>query len=397
MQSRCYFGYFVRQRLDEETVPFFVFAARSKDIQQWAGVKRIAEHSGGTQRPFRESRARAIKRFFEAETINTIPNSVLVAFEPNAVSFSSIDDKLQECLPELDFFDGCDGQIQWGTLSFDFDEASPDHQKAALIVDGQHRLSGMFDYEEEDIPVVVVALIDASPKEQAFQFIVINAKAVRVATESAKSIVADLDGAEEEELGERLLKAGIKYKDISPVLRDINDWDSSPFRGLLKWSYNRNGVQLVELTAIEQALRYLESVFSFFEDDEDSKLEMFLALWGAISSHYSDIWGRDDNNLMRKVSLNAVNEFTVDRLKMAWEFELIDIFKPDQVKQQSIQIIGPIPKEFWEAAWTIRIQDNANIRALIKADMEQMAENRKLRRGWTEDLKIVTGNQDTAE
>jgi len=388
MPQKSYFGYRLHQRVDENTVPFFVFQARAKDIQNWAGIRRVPDMAGGTQRAFREPRARAIARFLKADSLNTIPNSVLLAFEPGKTSFSACAPGLEGCTPDVDLLNGCSGQMAWGVLTFEYDENSPEHERPALIVDGQHRLNGMYEFLDEDIPVMIVSLIDASPKEQAFQFIVVNNKVVRVPTESAKSIIADLDDADEDELGRRLLKAGIKYKEISPILREINDLDNSPFKDLLDWSYNRDGVHLVSLTAIEQSLRYLRSLFTFLGDDEDSLLEMFLAIWRAMKNQYEDLWG-EDNKFMTKVNINALNEFVADRLKMAWEFGLLDIFQPDQVQQQTERIMDSIPEEFWKANWGIRIQDNANIRTMIKDDLAQMAENRKLRKEWNADLKVA--------
>ncbi len=389
MLKREFFGYILNQRIDKQAIPFFVFQARAQDIKLWAGIKRVPDIQGGTQRAFRETRARAITRFLGAESLNTIPNSILLAFRPGETEFNSTTDILEKCIPETDLLNGCAELVEWGVLKFEFNEELPQHERPALIVDGQHRLNGMYTFEEEDIPVVIISLVDAPPKEQAFQFIVVNNKAVRVPTESAKSIIADLDAKEEDELGERLLKAGIKYKDVSPVLRDINDFTSSPFMNLLAWSYNRNGVRLVKLTAIEQALRYLRGVFSFLEEDEDSLLEIFLAMWRAVKEQYPNLWG-EDNKFMTKVNINALNEFIVDRHKMAWEFGLFDIFDPDQVQQQTHRILDSIPSKFWDADWGIRIQDNANVRNMIKDDLAQMAENRKLRKRWDDDLELTS-------
>lgn len=95
---------------------------------------------------------------------------------------------------------------------------------------------------------------------------------------------------------------------------------------------------------------------------------------------------------MRKVNINGTNEFVVDRLKMAWEFGLIDIFDPTQVEQQTQRVLDSIPSQFWEVDWGIPIQDNANVRTMIKNDLTQMAENRKLRRRWQDDLQVISSD-----
>ncbi len=385
-ESRAYFGCRVLQRKSKETIAFFVFYARSKDVIQWAGIKRSKDFPEGTQRVLRESRRRAIMRFLRADPINTIPNNILLAFEPKAARFRSLNAKAKQCFTKIDVQNGCDGQLQWGTLKFSFEANQPDHLRPALIVDGQHRLYGISDYVDENIPVLIVSLIEAPVQEQAFQFIVINNKAVKVPAENARSIIADLD---EEALQRRLLKANVRYGDKTPFLANVNDLSSSPFQNLLKWDYNRYPTKLVELTAIEQAAKYLQLIFSrFLEGDEDSSIEIFFAIWRAVKANYPELWGKE-NKLMSKVGLMALNEFLVERLKSAHTFKVVDIFDSKSVERTVLDIIREIPKEFWESEWSIKLQDNANMRRLIKEDLDSVTENVKLREPWGEGLNLL--------
>lgn len=384
MYSRSYFGYYVQQRVDTDTPDFFVFFARARDIKQWAGIKRVEESPEGTQRVLRATRSRAITRFLKSNPANTIPNNVLLAFEPGVAVFTSHLDRLEECFQDQNLKNGCDQQIDWGVLKFDFDPQAPEHLRPALVVDGQHRLYGVSEFPDEDLPLLTVCIVNASVQEQAFQFIVINNKAVRVPTDNVKAIIAHLD---EDQLQFRLLKAGVNYGNMSPVLRDVNDLDTSPFQYLLDWPYNKKGSKLVPISAIEQAIRYMKVMFDFMDDDEDSLLEVFLAVWRAVRGNYSDLWGRE-NSFMTKVNINAVNEFIMDRLKVTWELGIVDIFSPEAIERQVIGILRLIPQVFWETPWAIKIQDNANVRGLIKSDLETLAQNVKLRRTWSEDLKV---------
>ncbi len=63
MIAKSYFGCLVRQRVNENTIPFFVFYARIKDIKEWAGIRRVRDLPEGTQRTFRKTRVRQIARF----------------------------------------------------------------------------------------------------------------------------------------------------------------------------------------------------------------------------------------------------------------------------------------------------------------------------------------------
>lgn len=382
--SKTYFGCLTRQRINENTVPFFVFHARVKDVKQWAGIKRIQDFPEGTQRILRKTRVRMITRFLQADPKNTIPNNILLAFSPQETHFNSLGDKLSQLEESSDFTNGCSGQLDWGFLHFTFDPDRPEHLRPALIVDGQHRLYGMSEYEDENLPVLIVSLINAPLQEQAFQFIVVNSKAVRVLATSAKSIIADID---EDALEERLLKAGVPYGDMSPILRDINDLVSSPFYKLLKWERNRDGIQLVPLTAIEQSIRFTETVFSFLKNDEDSLVEIFMAVWRGVKKRYSELWGKD-NKFMTKVNINALNQFLIQRLKLAWEFGTVNIFDVDSVESHILRFLENIPGEFWESEWSIKIQDNANVRQQIEDDLNTIVNNYRLQKQWNDNLQL---------
>lgn len=385
METRRYFGCRMTQRNNSKTTPFFVFILRIKDLKEWVGIRRTVESPSGTQRVLKPTRSRAITRFLKATSINTIPNNVLIAFEPRKAKFISLEEDLNTCLSDTNTHNGCDGQMEWGFLSFSFKLNQPDHLRPALIVDGQHRIYGISSFEDEDLPVLVVSLLNASDQEQAFQFIVVNDKAVKVATENVKSIIADFDALK---LQERLFLAGIKYGDTSPQLRDINDLQTSPFRNLLDWSYNRKGEKLVPLTAIEQGLKYLHSVFAnVLANDENSETEIFCAMWRGAQSRFPDLWGRS-NKFMTKVNLNALNELMVHRLKTLWTIDQLDVFELESVEAKICEMLTPMSEEFWTVEWTAPPQDTAGFREVIKEDLEKMLENVRLRKPWSNDLQL---------
>lgn len=383
MEKRRYFGCLVKQRIDEDTTPFFIFNARVSDVKQWAGIKRSEKFPEGTQRSLRMPRTKAITRFLGARSINTIPNNILIAFDPDKAEFFAVDKELNDCISN--YHNGCEGQLTWGYLEFSFEPDQPDHLKPALLVDGQHRLYGMSNFKNEDLPVLVVSLVDAAIEEQAFQFIVINSKAVKVTAVNAKSIIEDVN---ENELRDRLLNAGVKYGEQSPVLKEVNDLPSSPFRNLLDWDYNRTGNKIVPLTTIEQSLKDTRVLFEILEEDEDSLLEIYLAMWRGVKTAFPDLWGKDDGIFMKKVNLVALNEFLVKRLKWAWEFGIIDIFEGNKVEDTVLDILKRTSSEFWKKEWSIRVQDNANVRSMIADDLERMINNNRLGREWDENLEL---------
>lgn len=401
METRRYFGARVSQRVDENTIRFFVFQARSKDVKQWAGVKLVLTKEGkvpnspqGTQRVLRETRVRAIRRFLQASSVNTIPLSILVSFEPDIAQFSSLTEQIAECVPREVIFNDCQGQLEWGILTFSFSKIranQPHHLRPALLIDGQHRLYGMSELDDEDIPILVVSLIDAPTCEQAFQYIVINNKTLKVPSVDVNAIMADLDEKDEEKLMNRLLKAGVNYGQISHVLLDLSKLPSSPFHKLLDWPNNKEGIRLVSLTAIEQSLRYLRATFTFLEDDDDSLVQIFMAIWRVVRTCYPEVWGQE-NLFMKEVNINALNEFIVSSLKYAWLRGLLDIFRISEVEREVLRIIESIPVDFWLSKWNIKVTDNSNVRRLIKSDLELIRQNVKLGERWHDDLRIAVVN-----
>lgn len=396
-EHKCYFGSLISQRSDKNVTRFFVFNAAAKDLKEWLGIRRIKDVPKGTQRVLRKARASAVTKFIEASSINTIPNSILIAFDRDKAKFTSLSKEISEGIiqtksslenPVNILLNGCENQLDWGIIKFSFERNEQEDAKPALIVDGQHRLYGMSDFDKENLPITVVSLIDATRQEQAFQFIVVNNKAVRVSGENVKSIIADFN---EDELEKRLVLARVKYGDKPLILRSLNDSPSSPFQNLLNWSYNREiteETQLVPITAIEQTMRYIRKSFTVLENDEDSLIEFFCATWRAVKGNYPELFGKN-NQFMTKANISAFNEYITDRLLYFWEMDLLDIFETDEIGQKVLDIIKRLPQEFWLENWKLRIQDTPNFREIIKNDLKTIITNAKLSKNWKNGLELV--------
>ena len=393
MSNRQYFGCKVRQRDDQRTISFFVFYAKAKDIKTWAGVRRVEDSSEGTQRVVVPARVKAIKRFLTSSTINAIPNNIIIAFNPGTADFVSLHTKIRDCVPEIDVMNNCEEHVEWGSIDFSFDENEFDEHKPAFVVDGQHRLFGVSDFQNEDIPLLVVSLLDAPLEEQAFQFVVINNKSTKVPTNNVKAIIANFD---EQELSTRLLGAGITYGDKSPIFNDVDSREDSPFYKLLDWPNNREGLRLVPLTAIEQCIRHLRIVFNINDEDESSLVELFLAIWRGVQKEYTDFWG-EDNKFMSKVNICALNEFLAEKLRAIWVAGFVDVDDSDLMEAQTVNVLKKLPKDFWLKEWSVKIQDNANVRNMIVKDLNTLAQNVRTKKGWHEGLKIIKDESLLAE
>lgn len=389
--TKNYFCCKIAQRGQGQSVEFALFVVGVKDIAQWAGVRRVGEHEKGTQRILKGSRTRAIKRFLAASNKNTIPVSILIAFDYGIAKFESLQSQIDKCLDNRDATNGKEDNVNWGILSFTFEEGLEEIRKPALIVDGQHRLKGMDLLENEDIPIIVAALIDATPEEQAFQFVVINNKAAKVPTDNVKAIIASQ--IDETALQERLLAAGVNYGNISAALRDINEDPSSPFYMLLDWPLNITASRrIIQLTTIEACLRSIRNSFAGLEDDDDTQKEIFYSIWDAIKNTYSDLWITNEK-FMSKVNITALNEFISERLAFAWEGGTLNLDESAQISALTRNILSLIPQAFWQIDWIYKLQDNSVVRETIKEDLKKISQNTRIHKDWNENLKLVGGEE----
>ena len=391
MASRTYFGCKVAQRGQGNAVEFFVFVVNAKDLAQWAGVKRVGVDTRGTQRILKDARIRAIKKFLTTNRQNTIPVGIVLAFDSNTAHFISAGERLNVCLDDISTGNGVGERLDWGVLTFEYDENAAENARPALVVDGQHRLKAISEIGDEDIPLLALALVDATSEEQAFQFVVINNKAAKVPTDNVKAIIATFD---EDRLQSRLLNAGVSYGGVSAILKDINEQPSSPFYNLLDWPLSPNEQKVVQLTTIETCLRYIRNQFPSLGDDEDTQKELLMAIWSAVKSKYQSLW-IDNPKFMSKVNIVALNEFITDRLSFAYEGQLLDIYQEQPVKDQTGTILNLIPDDFWKRDWKIpKLQDNALVRSAIKEDLKLISHNTRAGSEWFENTKLVGENAE---
>jgi len=123
------------------------------------GGRAVAVSGEGHQRLRNEAKIRAIGRFLTLDPRNTIPTAITVALRGLTIT----------------------GDLQLDACSsVEVPDSDP---PAGLVIDGQHRLFGMSAFDPS-LRVNVVALINPSDEEIAFQFLVINNKASKVATAS---------------------------------------------------------------------------------------------------------------------------------------------------------------------------------------------------------------------
>jgi DGQHR domain-containing protein len=142
----------------------YCFAVDGKRLHDFTTVSRVHRDESailrGYQRPEVMSHIRAIRRYLEsAEAL--LPNAIVLAFEPS-VRFEPYRRRSPVAYSTP------------GELIIAVDETLPDHQKPALLVDGQQRSAAIRDADLAEFPVAAVGFIASDEDDQRTQFILVN-------------------------------------------------------------------------------------------------------------------------------------------------------------------------------------------------------------------------------
>ena len=244
-----------RQRQGAKTWFCQLFAPAGQ-ILQWARVDRLEPNNlMGVQRTKNESGTRAIRRFFESDEANTIPTTLTIALP---LEFTSLNYLLDDPT-----------SLEAGPLRLQIN--LPDGEPLpGLIIDGQHRIFGINEFDPLT-PVAAVVVLGADDAEIAFQFLVINNKVSKVSPDHIKALRL---AYAKDQLDERLTNsARMKSSGASAYLEAVDDAMDSPFKGRLKWPRNTESseFQLIPPNAFENALLHISSQQLVSGSDPDTK------------------------------------------------------------------------------------------------------------------------------
>lgn len=342
--------------------------AAVKEVLQWATVEKLGPKSSGPQRERREAKVTAIAKFLDTDARNIIPTAVVLAFREGTAKFAR--DKEDRNAGEL-------------TIKNDGDFA-------ATIVDGQHRLYGIEQYDEKT-QVAIVGLLDTTDAERAFQFLVINNKSSRVAAAHTKALIARMKNTD---LSQRLTAArvaldveGVKDVDIVNTDRD------SPFYKTVDWPTTPQNKRLIQATAIELSLDYLGGLGIMEFEDRDVRRSVFQTIWSRVKEEWPECWV-EGSKLISKVGVICLTRFVADRITN-WadsddiEIEITDL---DQIEEQTGKIVKYMDKRFWTAPWAEKAAggfDTNQGRERVVAAIRQLYRNGRNELEWYTDIDII--------
>lgn len=343
------------------TSPVLVFfKAKVSEIKLWADVKELGPKSWGPQREGKEARVDAIENFLRADNRNSIPTAIIVAFEPGVAIINN-------------------GNLEINKEGF-----------SATIVDGQHRLMGMSQFDG-DMYAAIVGLLDTDSVEQAFQFLVINNKSSKVPATHLKALLAKM---KDTALPNRLKGARIAFSANGVTDVDlVNSIPDSPFFETIDWTITPEANRWIPATAIEQSLEYIGGLGIPEFTDQDIRRSVFLAIWSVIKADWGPLWIKE-SRLISKVGILSLTRFIIDRIT-SWadsedvEIEITDL---DQISNQTSKIIKYMDPDFWTTPWADKAKggfDTAQGRDRFLIALTQLYRNGRRDLPWYSDIEII--------
>lgn len=383
-----YWAFLYNQRDNTNAPSFCVFHAPASEILEWAAINRLSRNDPqAIQRDPKKSRISGIKRFFTMEERNTVPTSVVLTLDRvdlTEVGVANVNNEMVqvEGLKKLEI-----------TVS----DSAEESDKPGLVIDGQHRLKGIAEFNPAT-HVNVVVLLNTNADEKAFQFLVINNKASKVSPDHIRALNVNWSEA----LPERLRTARLAVsEDVSSV--QVADTDSdSPFNGCIKWpnnliykGSNPRHEGFIVPAAIEGAISHIKSKRVADLDDDETVDDFFLTIWSEIKSQWGAQFGpKSDKNptkLLEKVSIITLTEFLVGELismsrAKSSRFSLSDM---EKVRENTRDLLGTLSPEFWVVEWKSSSYDTRAGRDLMVEAIERMHGNLSDGRDWHADLESV--------
>jgi DGQHR domain-containing protein len=359
-ESKTYPCTFFSQRANGKAPSFCVFAASAGEVLEWSDIERLGPGVKGVQRRENVAKRKQITKFFENEA-NTIPTAVIIALDQSKVS---ADEHMLT--------------IPLGAGS----------KKAGLVIDGQHRLLGTSDFDA-NIKVPVVAIMNASDIEKAFQFLVINNKGSKVSQNHIKALALTFNPTD---LSSRLKGAKIALDSERLAHVEIINGEGSPFANRVDFPTTKGTKKKVVPEAFERSLQYIESLNLPKLDDHDVQRDFFITIWKALVSAWSEVAVfEDDCKLTEKVGVICMTRYLVDRLSAMADLEELDLDLSDfvEVGKHVQRLLNRQVIEFWNAKWKGAGYDTGLGHAKVLEALVRISRNIKEAREWHTDVDIL--------
>lgn len=359
---------FAQRPNDVEAPKFCVFEAPVGEVLQWADIPRLTpEDDAGIQRAKNDYKVKAINKFLSKDKRNTIPTAVVVSL--SAQSFKLVPVAGQAKVAEI--------------------ELDPANKKGAFLVDGQHRLYGLYLFDP-NASVPIVAILDASDEEKAFQFIVINNKVTKVATDHIRKLAINLtDAAKNTDLEKRLHSASLSLSVNVGYVGLADESDDSPFKGLIAMP-NATGDRFIVPAAIESGIAYIQSKKFRQLGEDDAAFDFFISMWSAVRAAWKQAFAKE-SKLLSKVGLVTMTRYLTDAVDFLASFneQQINLSNAEDVTNIVNRILALQSEEFWLVEWTMAISDTKSVRDEIESALKSIQQNVRDKLPWATEVGLV--------
>lgn len=276
---------------------FYVGVMPAKDLRRIAAAdtrrQRDIETFTGIQRELNEKRQKEIRQYISTFDAS-FPNSFIIAVKS--------DDLLEQTSTKL--------RIR-------------DDEKVANIIDGQHRLSGFSELNQDNFDLIVAVFIDLPVEDQAMLFATINLKQTKV----NPSLVFDL-------FEETKLRS--PQKTCHNIAKALNNESGSPFYHRIKPLGRKTDYYtglLTQATFVKNLLQHVSAnpekaqddvkrkiplivgdpenadciFWKFFAEEKDwAILKILSNYFNAVKSQFADDWESDSSPLPRTIGFSAL-------------------------------------------------------------------------------------------
>lgn len=355
-----------KQRESNESLETCIFSVKVGELLEWVTIPSLSpEKKDGIQRARNDFRVRGIKKFMVEDARNIIPTAIVIALSAD----------VYKILPNKE-----DG---FSTIEIDEGQSAE-----ALVIDGQHRLYGINDFDPNAF-VPVVAILGASNDEKAFQFIVINNKVSKVSPDHIRALTINYSA---QDLDIRLRSARLTLNRNVSYVGWANEVEDSPFKGLVSLPDIPEENHWIVPASIEASIAYIQSKAMRVLEDDETLLDFFLTIWTAIKKNWDNAFFKD-GKLLSKVGVICMTQYVVDAIESiaTYSDDEVDLLNEDDVTKCVEKILNMQKEEFWMVKWTITISDTKSVRDQITAAMKQIQQNIKYKSQWSTDVNIIEG------
>jgi hypothetical protein len=248
--------------------------------------------------------------------------------------------------------------------------------RPAMIVDGQHRVNGANESEQQEVLFTVCAILDADWVEQVYQFVILNKMAKPISKDFLTELLnTSLTNSEIEQIDKRLEIVGIKNADRR-IHKFINHDPRSPFSGLIAEAGEVPGIDKSEKLSQQGMLtlakrwrsiagpgksKEMNCFLPYLDvntlgdgrkkwEEYETWINLFFAFWAEVKKKYDpeQVWVKKEKyHLLYIVTLQALQDLFIESKAIG----RVRFTSLEDFRSQVRDFFEPVPAAFFRN-WT---------------------------------------------